>query len=493
MAHIVTVMARSSLQDTGVGTELLDIDAPETGYKVVSDSGVGVDSVSTKITASVSDSGVGQDTLTILNALGLLDLGSGIDTLSTENLIVLTDPSTGAETLYVKSSVGLGESGVGIDSAAALGSDHITIIDSGTGAEIVYVKTGIVISETSIGTDSASIQASMSLSDLGSGSEATMIKALASLQEVGSALDNSVVTIDIGLSETGVGVDVQRITVSLPMTDQGIGVDSTGDAQGLLVTDSGTSLDSLVAQILALLSETGVGTDVAFVGTQEPEPTPATVYCFGGLYGEHLYGECADVGIHITLADFGTGTDQVMVTVQFALTDTAVGTEMMYRDPAYKVIMDSGVGTDSISVTAQVSLKDLHMGEEFFFGSMFGEQLYGEGSEEIIKKSPKERIRITVPLRFEDDGTLQDVISSLKAQLYQVDQGILSDAFAVQVQLPTLLDSGVGVDIVRTLNWVERIDCSLRTMTEILTQLKTYGDLSCTIKTGKDLDGQVRR
>lgn len=194
-------------------------------YKYVSDSGTGVDVLST-LSANIPapDSGVGADILGALFAtVPASDSGVGFDAVMAFIFKLISDSGVGADSVGIGAIIPVSDLGTGVDVASLLA--EIFASDSGAGIEVPVVV--IPFSDSGIGVDLPSVSASVPISDSGVGTDTKLIQALISALDSGVGADVISIMAQIASLDSGLGADVlSTLAANIPISDSGVGADA---------------------------------------------------------------------------------------------------------------------------------------------------------------------------------------------------------------------------------------------------------------------------
>ncbi len=209
----------------------------------LSDTGSGVDSLTSTATVPLADTGSGSDVLTLVGTIPLSDTGAGADSLAVTATVPLTDTGSGADALGVTATVPLA--------------------DTGTAADALTVSVTLVLDDTGAGVDALSVQVFGQADPYQAGPQlATMFlsPSRASMQFRGDT-SSGAQPANINLTDTGTAVDSMTITVTAPLADTGSGTDALAITATIPLSDTGTAADAALVGVPITLTETATAVD----------------------------------------------------------------------------------------------------------------------------------------------------------------------------------------------------------------------------------------
>ena len=240
----------------------------------VSDSGIGTDTPSVKVKATVSDSGAGTDgTPQILAKIPIFDSGSGAEVSAILVKIGILDAGAGVDALaQILGRISILDSGLGADILASI-KVLLAVLDSGIGVDMPSVKNAFSIQDSGIGADIVSTSSPIkTVIDQGAGADALSIKNIFSILDSGVGLDAAIVNQFKAISDAGIGQDILLIKRLVSILDTGLGAELFSILARIAVQDIGLAAE-IVSVFKGEILPTVFGYKKAAAGL--PNRTPA--------------------------------------------------------------------------------------------------------------------------------------------------------------------------------------------------------------------------
>jgi len=198
--------------------------------RFIQDSGSGTDNIAQiTSTLSVQDSGAGTDVPSIAVSSLISDTGTGLDSISTfvKQFKTISDIGSGADliSILIKQLKSVSDSGVGTDTITAILA-LVSILDSGAGTDaITSILNRLSLQDSGIGMDVVSILAHLAISDSGLASEAISILTKIALSDSGVGAETILGNFQKWVSDTGTGLEALSILVRILIEESGTGID----------------------------------------------------------------------------------------------------------------------------------------------------------------------------------------------------------------------------------------------------------------------------
>lgn len=213
----------------------------------------------------------------------------------------------------------------------------ITLSDSGAGSDAAVVSVSLSASDSAASSDAVSDSASSTLSDPAASIDALATSATIAASDSGHGADALVDSASIAVSDSASSANTLVNAASLALADSGSSADVTVDSASVLLPDSGSGLDSFVLMLSKSLADSAVGSDTL--------QTLLTILLLDYGEGIDAVAQCAHV------SDSGQGADSIVVSVQSALPDSALGSEQLDVFVVRSIgLPDAGSGADTIAV-----------------------------------------------------------------------------------------------------------------------------------------------
>lgn len=302
------------------------------------------------------------------------------------------------------------------------GIDNVMVSDSGSGVDALpSTSISLSLAESGAAVDSvAAVDNSVLIPITDSAAAVDIIRVLGVLYDTKGAplfdtlgrplFDTGADFVGVQVADSASGSDTLNLAAALGLTETGTGADVTGDASvQALVADSVAASDTLSATIYVSLAETGlgaelvsylvsaitisdvfVGTDIAVVGT---ESSKAVADLGSGT-------ELLPITVSCPLTDSGSGVDSIAQLLNsFLLIETAGATENLTAQVVsyVKTIVEAGTGASTIGVSAAIVVSDIGAASDVISQvlSRLSISDAGSGVDVAIMATPRGSVRVT--------------------------------------------------------------------------------------------------
>jgi hypothetical protein len=307
----------------------------------VSDTGSGVEVMTSSFTFGVSDSGSGADSPT--ENMNFLDAAIGGETPIVPWLKI-SDSGVGSDAEASTVSFSVGDSGSGVDNPIEWlyyndQSNRINVpgspqcYDFGSGMEAIDLQVSFGVADVGSGVEVATFTATFEADDFGFGSEAFVVESTA--KDVGSGSEATILEADFTVGDVGSGAEIS--TEGPSAADSGSGLETPTSQATFGVNDSGTGSELPLLQVTFTVNDAAVGSETFLQGL--------AVNIGDAGSGSETFGNFASW----SLSDVGSGSDSMASTATFSVFDVVVGVDLLILDKNFTVY-DLAQGGDRFAI-----------------------------------------------------------------------------------------------------------------------------------------------
>jgi len=219
------------------------------------------------------------------------------------------------------------------------------------------------------------------------------------------------------VSDTASSTDaIANLAVALGVSDSGTGADSTAESVAFALQDSGAGADTVSLLIAVFKSISDSG-----VGSDVLFNIGAGLSVPDSIAGSDTLA--ASVALAIQDAGSGADTVSVLSEVLKSIIDSATGTDAVSNIAVSLAAQDSGAGVDSLNIAVTLAAQDSGAGADFV---------------SVVTETLKS---------IADSGAGVDVVSGIAALLPISETATGTDSQTIAISV-SLADAGAGVDVV---------------------------------------------